>query len=390
MAVALVLAIFAVPMNAAEAAKPGAKCSSIGAEAVYQKKKLRCLVSGKFLRWVDPKKKTAETPKKIIAPTPEQTIAVKWQSLDMNAINVFNKWGMNPIPQKHNVNFDWVLSAKADNGAVAEVKRRYELAAKFWAPYSNVSNALKVLIANHNEADWICAKKLEWLRINQNDCIEIESNGRNDIPTAGQFQSQDRNVDMYQIKNLDEMKTRFFLGRIEHEFTHNIFYEQSRDYQMKTPCWLIEGGAEYFGILIANNGDLNGYIQVRNATISANPNPNEIQNWTVENWVDYLNEADRSQLGYRDGDSCGPVRRIIYHHATLANEYLNLKLGIPGYLKLIKDASSSSWENALLETFGKDKQAFYKEMAEYMRNQYQLVVNNFWSYSPITKIPFGR
>lgn len=390
LALSLSIAILTAPMNAQGVQRPGTKCSNIGAETIYQKQKLRCLISGKSLKWVNPKKQIAKTSQKVQSPPPELSVAERWQKLDNSAVSVFNKWGMNPLPQKHAVNFDWVLSSKAEIGAVTEVKRRYDLAARFWSPYSTVSNVLKVLIANHNEADWICSKKLEWLRINQNDCVEIEGNGRNDIPTAGQFQSQDRNVDMYQIKNLDEMKTRFFLGRIEHEFTHNIFYEQSRDYQMKTPCWLIEGGAEYFGILIANNGNLNDYIQVRNAAIEANPTPAEIKGWTLENWINFLNEADRTQIGYRDGDPCGPVRGMIYHYAILANEYLNLKLGVPGYLKLIRDASTSGWENAISETFGKDRQSFYKDMAEYMKNQYQLVINNSWSYSAIAKIPFGR
>jgi len=272
------------------------------------------------------------------------------------------------------------------------MKKRYDLAARFWAPYSTVTKEFQVLIANHNEARWICEITYEWLYRMQNvsDCIEIESNGRPDIPTAGQRQHRNRNVDSYQVKNRSEMDTRFFIGRVEHEFTHNIFYEQSEKYQNFMPCWQIEGGAEFFGILIANRLDIDAYIQSRNFKFETDfLKLNELK-WNIDDWINFLNEIDRSDISDRQGDTCGPVRPKIYAHSVLANEYLVSKVGIPGYLKLIRDASTTSWSEAVKRTFGMEKKEFYREMAKYMMTQFLLARENSWSYEELWKVPAGR
>jgi hypothetical protein len=253
-----------------------------------------------------------------------------------------------------------------------------------------VTNDFKVLIANHNEVKWICEIKLNWLQIVQPDCEAIESNGRSSIPTAGQLQVRNRNVDMYQVKDRAELETRFFTGRVEHEFTHNIFYEQSQKYQSYMPCWQVEGGAEFFGILSDRRLDASGYIQARNFKFEADHLNLQELNWKLEDWISFLNDVDQTDVPNRQGDSCGAVRKKIYNHTILANEYIVLKVGIPGYLQLIKEASNSSWNAAITKTFGVDKQAFYKDVATYMMTQYQLAKANRWSFEERYKIPAGN
>ena len=199
---------------------------------------------------------TSTIPAPATSPTPTSqaslSISERWAKLDDSALKVFNEWTSKQLPPDHTIKIDYVISQKANLEAVAEMKKRYDLAARFWAPHGTVTNPFKVLIANHNEAQWICEITYEWLyRIQSlSECVQNESNGRADIPTAGQRQFRDHNVDSYQVANRPELDTRFFIGRIEHEFTHNIFYEQSEQYQNLMPCWQIEGGAEWFGILI--------------------------------------------------------------------------------------------------------------------------------------------
>ena len=74
----------------------------------------------------------------------------------------------------------------------------------------------------------------------------------------------------------------------------------------------------------------------------------------------------------------------------LANEYLVQKVGIPGYLKLIRDAGNTSWAETIRNTFKVDKQVFYREMAIYMMSQYRLARENRWSYEELRKVPYGR
>lgn len=393
------------PINANASVKLGAACKKEGQVSSLSGKKLICQRKGSKLIWTEsskgktkpsarPAPVTTVSPNPVVEPSIEplksKSISERWNAIDTSALNVFNQWATREIPTRHNIKIIWTLSDKADVPASEEIKRRYDLAARFWAPYSTVTKDFKVLIANHNEAKWICDIKKEWLQINQDDCEEIESNGRASIPTAGQLQNRNRNVDMYQVRNLAEMNTRFFYGRVEHEFTHNIFYEQSERYQKFMPCWQIEGGAEYFGILIANRLDPNSFIQARNIALETDFLGLGEKSWKVEDWVNYLNETDRSQIANRQGDTCGPVRPKIYHLVILANEYLVLKLGIPGYLQLIKDADQSSWADTVQKTFGVEKQIFYREMASYMMTQYHLARDNRWSYEALYSVPYGR
>jgi hypothetical protein len=402
----LVLTLFLLtpltPATSAAPPKTGAPCAKVNLTQSYKGKSFTCTKSGKKLIWgkgvqirpaasaptlsPTPMPTQSAPPSPTPKPSPTQkTISERWNDVDKTALNIFNRWAPLEIPKDHKVTIRWTLSERADLAAVDEIKKRYDIAARFWAPYSTVTKDFQVLIANHNEAKWICDIKRSWLGINQPDCEFIESNGRPDISTAGQSQKGNRNIDMYQVKNLQEMSTRQFIGRVEHEFTHNIFYEQSENYQQFMPCWSIEGGAEFFGILIARRLDPDGYIQARNIAIDRVDKT--IEAWSVDDWVAFLNETDRTDIPNRQGDTCGPVRTKIYHHTFLANEYLVLKLGIPGYLEIIRKASNSSWEQAIFNSFGQEKQAFYREMGTYMKEQYKLVVANFWSYRDLYSIP---
>lgn len=380
--------------QAAPIVKANATCSKKGTSKIYAGKKYTCVQKGKKLVWnqgvsiAAPAKSPTLTPTP--SPKPSLSISERWNLLDQNALKVFNEWAPREIPKEHSIKIEYVLSSKADIEAAEEIKRRYDLTARFWAPYSTVTKQFKVLIANHNEKKWLCEIKLAWLQINQPECETIESGGRSDIPTAGQSQKGNSSVDMYQVKNLAEMGVRFFIGRVEHEFTHNIFYEQSEQYQQFMPCWQIEGGAEFFGILIATRLDPNAYIQARNFKFEADfLNLNE-QNWKLDDWIKFLNEIDQTDVPNRQGDTCSAVRRKIYNHAILANEYLVSKVGIPGYLKLIRDASSSSWNATIKNTFGVEKQVFYKDMAAYMQTQFELAKANRWSFEALYKIPAGN
>jgi len=148
--------------------------------------KYTCIKSGKKLVWNKGEPTTARQPSigpspkpsTIALPAPSQTpspyttlspqtralsLSEKWSQIDQSALGVFYDWATKEIPKNHNIKIEYVISDKADKDAVEEMKRRYELAARFWTPYSTVTNAFKVVIANHNEARWICEITYEWL-----------------------------------------------------------------------------------------------------------------------------------------------------------------------------------------------------------------------------------
>ena len=406
-AIALFVALIFPIQNTSAATISGTKCAKQGATKTSANIKYTCIKSSKKLIWnkgvkikttpkpiptleptvtPTPAPSATPTPSPTPSKTPELSISERWNALDQTASNVWKSANALSIPNTHSNTFIWQTSDKADAGAVEEIKKRYDLSARWWAPIAKSANPLKILIANHNEANWICGIKLPWLGTNQPDCAEIESNGRSDIPTAGQSQWQTRQIDMYQVKNREEMNTFFFYGRIEHEFTHNIFYAQGTNYQKSVPCWMTEGGAEFFGNLMAFGDNADLYIQVRNAKVY----DRQLKNQSAADWLNYINRADGTDNFSDQGDNCGPVRPEIYHHAILPNEFLHSKLGTEGFLKLMKEASSTSWSAAIQKTFNKPKSEIYQEMATYMKTQYDLIAANQWSIQEIRKIPFGR
>ncbi len=393
----------------------GSKCVKLGTTKTVSNIKYTCIKQGSKLIWnkgVAIKKPAvkptpASSPSPIPTPTqtssasatssptptptpskpPEISISQRWDSIDQTALKVFSEANKIPLPNTHQNVFIWQTSAKANSEAVAEIKQRYESAGRWWANFAKSANPVKVLIANYNEAEWICQIKLAWLdNMTQPDCVAIESNGQSSIPTAGQSQRGSKQVDMYQVDSRATMDTIFFYGRIEHEFTHNIFYAQSPMYQEKIPCWMTEGGAELFGNLSAFGSDPNMYIQVRNFKAHRD----ELKNQTVADWLNYINRADVSDNFPEEGDRCGAVRHELYNHGTLPNEYLVSKLGVLGYLNLIKEASNTSWPQAIQKTIGKTKNELYADMAQYMKTQYDLIEANPWSVGNLKRVAPGR
>lgn len=382
---AIALSLASVPANSASLS--GSKCASAGTTRIVKNVKYTCVKSGKWLVWnkgVAVKPANRPTP----TPTPELGYAERWNRIDQSALSTFKAAQPASIPDAHGNTFIWQPSERAVPAAVEEIKKRYDFAARWFAPYGKSENPLKIVIGNLNESEWICSVKLAWLdNMIQPDCVAIQSNGRSGIPTAGQSQRGNKQIDMYQVESFESMlRDYFFYARIEHEFVHNVFYAQGRNYQRSVPCWLTEGGAEYVGMLIAfaKNPDL--YIQVRNRNvITQRPS---LQ--SITDWAGYLARTAVTDNSEMTGDHCLDVRPEIYHHAILANEYLVLKLGVQGYLGLIKDASSRSWAQAVQTAFGKTSTEFYADMGAYMKQQYDLIATNQWSIEAILRVPYGR
>ena len=390
----------------------GTKCTKAGVTKTISNIKYTCIKQGKNLIWnkgVALKPSVKPTPKPTISPepsptstapaatnsstpapnpsptptkTPELSYSERWNQLETTALTVLtesNKLSVRPV---HENIFIWQASDKAPPDVVDEIKKRYDFAGRWWANFAKSTNPIKILVGNINESEWICSIKLPWLGINQPDCVEIE-NKEGNVPTAGQSQSGSKQIDMYQMDSITRLSHFFAYGRIEHEFTHNIFYAQSTEYQRSVPCWLTEGGAETFGNLIAFHNDPNLYIQVRNFKVYTR----QLKNQSTNDWFNYLNRADLSDVNPKMGDHCLDVRPEIYHHAILPNEYLIWKLGVAGYLSLIKEASTSTWAQAIQKNFGKSKSELYADIANYMKFQYDLIAANQWSINEARRIP---
>jgi hypothetical protein len=147
---------------------------------------------------------------------------------------------------------------------------------------------------------------------------------------------------------------------------------------------MIESGAEYFGTLTASKEDFTRFIQLRN--YQSQRQNSAMKGATESDWYSYLIRTDRTDLNRPlNEDACGAVRGEIYSHAFLANEYIVSKVGLDGYLELVRLAESLGWSKALESKFAKSREDIYRDMAKYMKFQFDLILENPWSHSDLTK-----
>ena len=393
---------FLGPVNAS--VKAGQTCKKIGQKLTVGNQELQCKKKGSKLYWTLVIKKNVRLPQSAsptISPTPLPvsspsaspspspskvlTIAERWDALDSSALDAARKLMLAPRASSHSVNFTWRGSENSNTEVLAEVKRRYESAAKFWEPYFVVKNPLLVVVGGIGELEWICKEKLAWLAPwNQPDCVEVEGKGDWSNGTAGQSQTRTRNIDMYTLDTVNRLNDVGYLARIEHEYTHNIIHLLNADYNTTMPCWMIESGAEYWGVLSASGENFTRFVQLRN--YQSQRQSSAIKGASESGWYDFLIRTDRTDLIRQPNtDACGPVRGEIYSHAFLANEFLVGKVGLDGYFDLVKLSGTLGWSKAVEAKFGKSREELYREMARYMKTQFELIVDNPWSLEGLSR-----
>jgi hypothetical protein len=391
----LMVGFFLPSISAIQAAeRVNGPCRIAGQTVSVGGKDLACVKKGKKLRWkampqrkVPPVSKSpapSSSPSSSPAPTPIPTPtriltrAERWNALDANALIVAEPLLESAISAEHSVNFIWKISDKANPEVLDEIKRRYTVTAKFWEMHVKVTNPLLVLIGGMGEIEWLCREKLSWLGMTQPDCVEIEGKGDWSNGTAGQSQFGKRNVDMYTLDTVKRLDDVGWLARIQHEYIHNVFYELNPEYNSTMPCWMIESGAEYWGVVNASLNDPDRFIQLRN--YQAQKQSNAMRGASEQSWFEFINRTDRTQFNRAlNSDACGPVRNDIYSHAILANEFLVSKVGFKGYMALVKRAGTEGWARAVQETFSLSREELYREMATYMKKQFDLVLANPWA-----------
>jgi hypothetical protein len=392
------LGIVLIPITAVSAQKvtAGSTCKVFKQQVTYQNKVFTCIKKGKKLVWDNGVKVKSETqaampktsnpsptPISSSTPTPVKVLSIseRWDAIDPTALNVARPLMLAPRAASHSVNFIWKGSEKADPAAIDEIKARYEAAAKFWAPFVAIKNPILVTVGNLNEYEWSCEEKHKWFGPNwsQPDCVKIQKGGATDGTMAGQSQIASKNIDQYLVGSKSGLDSVAFIPRVEHEFTHNVFHALATNYHGAMPCWMMESGAEYWGILSASGSNFDQFVALRNLQVQKVQRGNmAMDDASKSTWYDYLVRADLHVLPgvNSQGDSCESVRTEIYSHAILANEYLVGKVGLKGYLDLIKITGIEGWPKAVEKTFNLTVKQLYEDMAEYMKFHHDLVKAN--------------
>jgi hypothetical protein len=392
------LAIAAIPVPAVSAPKvtPGSTCKVFKQKVVYQNRTYTCIKSGKKLVWSKGVAVIKPTPTPTTSPTPAPTrtkdlsIAERWEAIDQTALNVARPFMLAARADSHSVKFFWKGSAKAVPEAIEEIKVRYDAVAKFWAPYVVIKNPILVTVGNLNEYEWSCEEKHIWFGPNwtQPDCVKIQQGGTTDGTMAGQSQIATKNIDQYLVGSRSWLDTVMFIPRIEHEFAHNVFHAMSLNYHGMMPCWMMESGAEYWGILSASGENYDRFIALRNLQVQkVQKGIQSMENAPQSSWYDYLVRADLHLLPGMEskGDTCLSVRKEIYSHAILANEYLVGKVGLKGYLELIKVTGIEGWPKAVEKSLNMSLKQLYEDMARYMKFHYDLVMANPFAHRSLPR-----
>ena len=394
--VALLLTLVPITAFSLQKITPGSLCKAHKQKVTYQNKVFTCIKKGKKLVWDNGVKVKSETqaatpkasnpsptPIPSSTPTPVKVLSIseRWDAIDPTALNIARPLMLAPRAPSHSVNFIWKGSEKADPEAIKEIQARYEAVAKFWAPHVSIQNPLLVTVGNLNEDEWACEEKHKWFGPNfsQPDCVKIQKGNTADGSAAGQSQTASKNIDQYLVGSRAQLDSVMFIPRIEHEFAHNVFHAMATSYHGAMPCWMMESGAEYWGILSASGSNFDQFIALRNLQVQKVQRGNlSMDDASTSTWYDYLVRADLHLLpGEKSqGDSCLSVRTEIYSHAILANEYLVGKVGIKGYLELIKISGAEGWPRAVEKSFNKTLKQLYEDIAVYMKFHHDLVKAN--------------
>ena len=372
----LILVVSGSSAIAAPNPKSGAPCTKMGVAKTYQGKKFTCMGSGKKLVWSKgistkstPGASTsgstqASTPTPSPSPTPVLTVAQKWAATGSKALEGFNQAFPQKSAQHPTLETVWRISEQVDPRISTEIQRQYKESIDFWTAYTKHQGVLQVIVGTLDDVEFICKWRSSYLEMQAPDCNKIFRTDKTRKWDAHTTQLATKATDFYFMTDPATLTAPDFLPRVPHEFFHNVQWAQTVRYKSLLPCWAQEGGAEYFGILVSSQGDLEEFLKRRYRPLTDTRGKLMRTQLTQADWKEWLISADMScQSINPDG---------IYSYGLLATEYLNIKLGTAGLLALYRDSDALGWDKAIEKAFGKSKSEAYDEIAANMRDEHRI------------------
>ncbi len=386
LALALTLVFSGSSAIAAPNPKTGAPCTKSGLVKTYQGKKFTCIGNGKKLVWSKgvvtkptPSASTAgttqgSTPTPSTSPTPALTLAQKWAATGSRALEGFNQAFPQKSAQYPAHETVWRISEQVNPKISAEIQKQYKESVDFWSAYTKHQGVLQVIVGTLDDIEFICKWRSSYLNMpapNCNTSFRTDKTRRWDAHTT---QTQEKATDFYFMTNPETLNDADFLPRVPHEFFHNVQWAQTVRYKSLLPCWAEEGGAEYFGILVSSQGNLEEFLKRRYQPLTDRRGKLMRTQLTQADWKEWLMSADMNSVvpGSYEWGCQGVQQEGIYSYGLLATEYLNTKLGTAGLLALYRDSGALGWDQAIEKAFGKSKSEAYDEIAAYMRDEHRI------------------
>lgn len=364
---------------AVAAVKAGDSCKKIGSTSVSKGLKFTCVAKGKKNVWnkgIKVSKPIEAAGKVAEEPIVQKTFSENWQATGSNALVGFAE--VYPLQSKTYPELEilWKVSDSVKPEISIEIQRQYRNSVNFWSAYTSHQGVLQVIIGNLDDIDFICQQRSAYLMMQDARCRSNFRTDKSRTWDAHTTQHNEKATDFYFISNPETLSEKSFLPRVAHEFFHNVQYAQTQRYKFLLPCWAEEAGAEYFGDLVASEGDPKKFLEMRFRSIAAPMGTIPKSQSTQKDWKAWLLMTDMtSMVDGQGGWGCESVQMEgIYHYGLLATEYLHHKLGVKGLLTLYRDAGNLGWNAAIENSFGMSKSAAYDEIALYMSNEYRVTM----------------
>ena len=353
------------------AAKAGAKCTKAGITEVVKDKSYTCVKTGKKLVWDKGNTK----------PSSSLNFAEKWNATGSSAIKTMEKAFPNKLSVFPKVELTWRYSDTVNNKIKEEITKQYVQNIEFWSAYTKIDAPLQVIVGTLDDIKFICKWRDSHLQMNAANCETSFRTDKQRVWDAHTTQGNGKATDFYFMTEPSILTEIDFLPRVAHEFFHNVQNAQTDKYKSSFPCWVEEGGAEYFGILVTSKGNPETFIKMRQFAVAFKSNNKTNLLSSKDYWRDYLLSADVTSVKPNsDSWGCAAFQNTgLYGNILLATEYLHQQLGIAGVLALYRDTGTMGWDKAIEKALKKSKAAIYDDIASYMLTEYQIAAKQEWA-----------
>ncbi len=308
----------------------------------------------------------------------------RWDATGSRAMDVFRKWGTSKADEKPKTPIQFYFGPNFWKDLEAGIRSRFESVVAYFDRYTNIEIPIYFMIGTKDDLDWIC-RLLESKDATRGyrNCVDNESEAlkfENFGPARG-FDLKNGSANFYLWKYKETQDMQGFKPRIEHEYFHSVQQNLLRNkFRTNIPCWFLEGGPEYFGLLTFSHGNSLDFLRLRRQTIVGAPErrPSTV---TAADLSDWLTKASVPWQNSPESwtDNCAPFRSNgMYHDGSLATEWMIDRIGVDGVLALVKEAGETSWNIAFEKKIGLNVKEAYQLIGEYILKERKIAESNSW------------
>jgi hypothetical protein len=384
------IAVLMIPTATWAAVKPmpGNSCNKIGSVQISGGFKFTCIKSGKKTVWNNGVRITGKPSTASNSKNPTQTpTPFSSPSISASLRKLQNIWQeINQIKNEKTVPslaLDIRYSPNVNQTYAKSVLGGMSGAAQFWQSQFLPEKPFPVLVFSEKDENWYRNQLIEFgigtefvnQKVEQYKTQAKRTGSKMNAAGLNGYQ----NVNWFEFnfgtdfgtKNLGPDARLFELGSLKvgpHEYTHAVQSKlvdgQSSDYM---PCWFIEGGAEFYGMVLGAK-DLQTLKEMRYNQVWERYylNFNGMGYEPAQGWEAFLEENGAFNETSKPSNECGP--NGAYPVGSLATQYLYELKGQKGIVDFMNGIQASKdWRKTILNVYGISWTQMKKEIASYIR-----------------------